>query len=508
MPIRPPTKQTLRELGESLFLDLTDDELEQFVSLAESRVSAYETVRSYDPESRFGGSDRRERSAGVRVPDEENPHNAWVNRCFVAGDDGGELDGLEVAIKDNVCVGGVELTCGSQVVEGYIPDVDATIVTRLLEAGADVTGKANMDDFAMTRTGHSTFGSVTNPHDDTHLAGGSSGGSAVLVATGDADAAIGTDQGGSVRIPAALCGIVGHKPTYGLVPYTGCIGLAHAIDHPGPMAPDVETTARLLSVISGSNERDLRSHAPVPVEPYHERLEGDAADLSIGVLEEGFDRAEADEGVLERVRTGLDALADEGATLADVSEPMHRDAGDIHTVCTAEGLLDAMIGEGLGHGWKAWYNTSWIEFFGSARRVQADDFPAPLKLSLLMGAYANEAYHSRYYADGMNLVVELTERYDALLAEHDLLAMPTTLDTAPETAPEMDEFDRMREEIVVANTTPFNRTGHPAISVPVGEVDGLPVGLMLVGSRFDDATVLDAAATLEEATPSTPSVPT
>ncbi|MXV62588.1 amidase [Natronorubrum sp. JWXQ-INN-674] len=499
MPLRPPTEADLRSLGDSLYLDLTDEELEFFAEMAEQRASAYETVRSYDPESRLGGSERRERSAGVRVPDEENPHNAWVSRCYVAGDDGGELDGLEIAIKDNVCVAGVELTCGSEVVEGYVPDVDATIVTRLLEAGADVTGKANMDDFAMTTTGHSAFGPITNPHDDDYLAGGSSGGSAVAVAAGDADAAIGTDQGGSVRIPAAFCGVVGHKPTYGLVPYTGCIGLAYAIDHPGPMATDVETVARILTVIAGSNERDLRNPMPVPVEPYHDRLEGDASDLSIGILREGFDQSEADEGVLECVRSGLETLESEGATLEDVSEPMHLDAADIHSVCTAEGLLDAMIGEGLGHGWKAWYNTSWIEFFGSTRRVRADDFPAPLKLDLLMGAYTNDTYHSRYYADGMNLVVELTERYDALLADHDLLAMPTTLRTAPEHDPEMDQYDRMRETKVVANTTAFNRTGHPAVSVPVGEVDGLPVGLMLVGSRFDDATVLDAAETLESA---------
>ena len=499
MPLRPPTEADLRDLADSLFLDLTDDELEFFAEMAEQRVGAYETVRSYDPESRLGGDERRERTAGVRVTDEDDPHNAWVSRCYVAGDDDGLLAGTDVAIKDNVSVAGVEMTCGSQVVEGYVPDVDATVVSRLLEAGANVVGKTNMDEFAMTTTGHSAFGAIANPRDDDHLAGGSSGGSAVVVATGEADAAIGTDQGGSVRIPAALCGVVGHKPTYGLVPYTGCIGLAHTIDHPGPMATDVETVARVLSVIAGSNERDLREPAPVPVEPYHERLDGDASKLSIGVLEEGFDRPEADEGALEPVRGGLEALADRGATLEEVSEPMHRDAEAVHTVCTAEGLLDAMIGEGLGHGWKAWYDTSWIEFFGSARRVQADDFPAPLKLALLVGAYANEAYHSRYYADGMNLTVELTERYDALLNDHDLLAMPTTIRTAPEREPELDQYDRMREDKVVANTTAFNRTGHPAISVPVGEVDGLPVGLMLVGSRFDDATVLDAAETLESA---------
>ncbi len=502
MPLRSPTEDDLRALGESLFLELTDDELELFAELADQRASAYETVRSYDLEPRLGGQERRERTAGVRPPDDENPHNAWVSRCHVAGGDGdgdSPLADLDVAIKDNICVAGVELTCGSQVVEGYVPDVDATIVTRLLDAGASIVGKTNMDDMAMTRTGHSAFGAITNPHDADALAGGSSGGSAVVVATGDADIAIGSDQGGSVRIPAALCGIVGHKPTYGLVPYTGCIGLEHAIDHPGPMGPDVETVARVLSVIAGSNERDLRKPSTVPVEQYHEDLTGDVDGYSIGVLEEGFDQPTADEDVLETVQDGLERLEAAGASLETATEPMHHDAADIHTVCTAEGLLDAMIGEGLGHGWKAWYNTSWIDAFGKFRRVQADDFPAPLKLSLLVGAYANDAYHSRYYAAGMNLAVELTERYDALLEEHDLLAMPTTVQTAPEHDPDRDQFDRLRQELVVANTAPFNRTGHPAVSVPVGRVDGLPVGLMLVGSRFDDATVLNAASAIESA---------
>ncbi|ARS89519.1 amidase [Natrarchaeobaculum aegyptiacum] len=498
MPLRPPTEDALAELAEDLYLDLTPDERERFAELAADRVDRYETVANYSLEPRLGGTESRVRSAGRRVSSDEDPHNAWVNRCFVAGDDG-DLAGWDVAIKDNVCVAGVEMTCGSNVVEGYVPDRDATVVTRLLEAGADIVGKTNMDDMAMTRTGHSAFGPICHPEDDDYLAGGSSGGSAVVVATGEADAAIGSDQGGSVRIPAALCGIVGHKPTYELVPYTGCIGIEHAIDHPGPMGPDVESVARVLSVIAGSNEQHLRSHAPVPVERYEEGLDDGVDGLSIGVLEEGFDDPDAESGVLENAREAIDLLADAGASVEDVSVPMHDDAGAIHSVCAAEGLLDAFLGEGLGHGWKAWYNRSWIEAFGKARRAQADDFPAALKLLVLLGAYTNNEYHSRYYAHGMNLTVELATRYDEVLEEHDLLAMPTTLVTARERDRDRDEFDRLASQDVLANTTPFNRTGHPAISVPAGTADGLPTGLMLVGSRFDDATVLQAGRALEAA---------
>ncbi len=495
MPIHPPTADDLRELGEELFLDLRPEELEAFRELILERLDSYETIRSYDPEPRPDRSTPRLRDSGSRATD--GPHNAWVTSCFVEGDENGNLEGWDVAIKDNVCVAGVEMTCGSNVVEGYVPNVDATVVIRLLEAGADVVGKTNMDDMAITETGHSAFEAITNPHDDDYLAGGSSGGSAVAVVEGEVDAAIGTDQGGSVRLPAALCGIVGHKPTYGLVPYTGCVGLEHTIDHPGPMAEDVETTARMLSAIAGSNDAHLRWPSTVPVERYEEALEGDASELSVGVLEEGFGKPGGDSAVDEQARDALEELEDAGATVEPVSVPLHEHAPNIHSVCTNEGLVAAMRGQGMGHGWKAWYNTSWVESFGKFRQAQSDDFPAMLKLSLLMGAYTAERYHSRFYAAGMNLMVELTERYDEVLEGHDVLAMPTVNVTAPEHDPDMDEFDRIRDLEIPGNTSPFNRTGHPAVSVPAGTVDGLPVGLMLVGSRFDDSTVLDAAHTLE-----------
>lgn len=499
MSIRPPTREEIRELGEELHFELTGEEVELFREMAIERIGSYETVRSYNPEPRIGGSEVRERGSGRRPPAGENADNAWVTRCEVRGVEDAPLDGWTVAIKDNVSVAGVEMTCGSHVVEGYVPNVDAAVVTRLLDAGVDVVGKTNMDDMAMGNVGHSSFGAITNPHDDAFLAGGSSGGSAAVVANGEVDAAIGTDQGGSVRVPAAFCGVVGHKPTYGLVPYTGCIGLEHLIDHPGPMARDVETVARTLTVIAGSDEKDVRRPTTVPVEEYEAALDGDVSELSIGLLEEGFEREGADPDVVERVREAVDRLEALGAAVEEASVPMHVDADAIHSVCQSEAIAGAIGGEGLGHGWQGWYNTPWIESFGKFRRAQGDDFSAGVKLTLLMGTYTGQKYHSRYYASGMNLYLELIERYDALLDEHDLLVMPTALQTAPEYDPERDQFDRLRELSVLDNAAPFNRTGHPAISVPVGEVDGLPVGLQLVGLRFDDATVLDAAYAVESA---------
>jgi amidase len=499
MPIRQPTEEEIRELGDQLHLTLTDEEVEFFREMAEERIEMYETIRSYNPEPRIGGPEVRERSGGRRPPTDENTHNAWVARCEIRGDEGRPLEGWSVAVKDNVSVAGVEMTCGSHVVEGYVPNVDATLVTRLLDAGATVVGKTNMDDMGMGTTGHSSFGPITNPHDDDYLAGGSSGGSAVVVANGEVDVAIGTDQGGSVRIPAAFCGVVGHKPTYDLVPYTGCVGLEHLIDHPGPMARDVETVARTLTTIAGSDEKDVRRPTTVPVEEYEAALDGDVSNLSIGLLEEGFDREDADSRVTERVREAVDALEADGATVEEVSVPLHTDAGAIHSVCQSEAIAATIRSQGVGHGWRGWYNTSWIESFGKFQQAQSDDFPATIKLSLLMGSYAARKYHSRYYAAGMNLYLELIEQYDALFEEYDVLAMPTVVQTAPRYDPERSQFDRARELETADNAAPFNRTGHPATSVPVGEVDGLPVGLQLVGPRFDDAMTLDAAYTVETA---------
>lgn len=496
MPIRQPTEGELRDLAAELYLTLSDEEVAFFREMATERIESYETIRSHAPEPRVDAP-VRERSAGWRPAGEGNSYNAWVSRCTVRGEADGPLADWSVAIKDNVSVAGVEMTCGSHVVEGYVPNVDATLVSRLLEAGADVVGKTNMDDMGMGTTGHSAFGPIFNPHDDAHLAGGSSGGSAVVVAEGEADVAIGTDQGGSVRIPAAFCGVVGHKPTYDLVPYTGCVGLEHLIDHPGPMARDVETAARTLSVIAGSDRKDVRRPADVPTEQYEAALDGDVSELSIGVLEEGFEREDADPRVIERVREAIDTLEELGATTEEVSVPLHADAGAIHSICQSEAIAASMRSEGVGRGWRGWYNSSWIESFGKFRQAQSDDFPATVKLSLLMGTYAGKKYHSRYYASGMNCYLELIEKYDALLEEHDLLAMPTVVETAPKYDPERDQFDRARELGTADNASPFNRAGHPATSVPAGTVDGLPVGLQLVGARFDDATPLNAAFALE-----------
>jgi amidase len=494
MGLRAPTESDVRELGDQLDLDLTDTEVTAFRERIAAGLSAYETVREYagtNPDSPDRGID-----TGSRVRDGD-PYNAWITRCEIDGGEG-PLDGWDVAIKDNVAVAGVEMTCGSQVMEGYTPSSDATIVTRLLEAGARIVGKTNMDDMAFTGNGHSSaFGPTLNPHDPDRLSGGSSGGSAIAVVEGEADVGIGADQGGSIRVPAAWCGVVGHKPTHGLVPYTGIAGIENTIDHVGPIAADVETVGKALSVIAGKDPVDPRQPDEV-APPDCLDLDGEASSLNVAVIEEGFTRPEADEAVNEQVRDGLAAMEEAGATVESVSLPIHDDAADIYTVALAEGTVAAFRGEGVGHNWEGWYNTDWVESFGKFRQAQGGDFPPSYKYNLLLGAYTSQQYHSKYYAEAMNLRWELRAAYDDLLADYDVLAMPTAPQLPNKYVPDQDIHAFLDDAWgCLANTCQFNATGHPALSVPVEPAEGLPVGLMFVGERFDDGTVLEAGKALE-----------
>lgn len=499
MSPRPPTESEIRELSSRLYLDLTEKEVQDYRELVTELLESYEVVRHLG-QPPIERSEPRPRDPGHRVR-ENDPYNAWITRCDVPGTDDGTLTGWDVAIKDNVSVGGVEMTCGSQVLEGYVPNTDATLVSRLLDAGARVVGKTNMDDMAFTGNGHSSaFGPMLNPHNDEYLSGGSSGGSAIAVATDEVDLAIGSDQGGSIRVPAAWSGIVGHKPTHGLVPYTGCVGIENTIDHAGPLASDVESAAKALSVIAGKDPNDPRQPQSVPNEEYEETLDEDIQDLSIAVIKQGFNQPDYDPRVNESVHSAINTLRQEGATAEDVSLPMHGDAADVYTVALAEGFVAAISGEGMGHNWKGRYNTSWVDSFGKSRRAQGGDFPPSVKLTLLLGAYTSDQYHSKYYAEAMNLRMELTKKYDELLSEYDLIAMPTTATTANKYVSDQDRFEFIADAWgCLANTCVFNMTGHPSLSVPVEPVNDLPAGLMLTGRQFDDATVLKTGHTLERA---------
>ncbi|WP_423746995.1 amidase (plasmid) [Haladaptatus sp. SPP-AMP-3] len=495
--IQPPTPEEIREKAAEHYIDLTDEEVEDFRAAIPGMLEGYERLDELvEPRPSRKYTDRE---PGYRPSAEEDPLNAFVTKCEVRGADSGPLADYEIGVKDNVAVAGVEMTCGSKLFEGYVPSRDATIVTRLLDAGGTITGKMNMEDMAFSGSGElSATGPVLNPRDPEYIAGGSSSGSIAAVVNGDVDVAIGGDQGGSIRIPAAWSGGVGHKPTHGLVPYTGIAGLGRSFDHIGPMATTVGDCARVLDVIAGADSLDPRQgHAPT--DDYTNALTNDPEDLTIGVVEEGFGHEQSESGVDEMVRDALDHFADAGAEVTDVSIPMHRDGLPIWNGIVIEETTATVNADGIGHFGDGHYDTQFMDAFGKARRVQADDYLTTVKLTLVLGQYLADEYRSHYYAKAQNLSRALADEYDDALADVDVLAMPTT----PQTAHRQDD-DLSRLEVIdralnmLSNTAPFDVTGHPALSVPCGTSDGLPVGLMFVGERFDDDTVLRVGHTFEQ----------
>ena len=495
--VRPPTPEEIREKAAQHHIDLSDDEVEDFETAIVDTLEGYERMDELTvptPEREY-----TTRDPGYEPNPEEDPLNAFVRKCAVAGSDSGPLSGYEVGLKDSIALAGIEMTVGSKLFEGYVPATDATLVTRLLDAGASITGKLNMEDMAFSGSGElSATGPVLNPIDRDHIAGGSSSGSIAAVVNGDVDVAIGTDQGGSIRIPAAWSGGVGHKPTHTLAPYTGIIGLGHSFDHVGPMATNVADCATVLDVIAGKDPDDPRQ-GHVPTEEYADALSDDPSDLTIGILEEGFGHEASEAGVDETVREALSDLEAAGAETTDVSVPMHLDGLAIWNGIVMEETTALVRDEGVGKYDKGRYDTQLADAFGKARRAQADDYLATVKLTLILGQYLSDEYRSHYYTKAKNLAKELGRRYDEALSAVDVLAMPTTPQTAHErqdTLTRLEVIDRALN--MLSNTAPSDATGHPAISVPAGESNGLPVGLMFVGGQFDDRTVLRAGYTYEQ----------
>jgi amidase len=496
--IQPPTPAEIREKAAEHHIDLSESEVEDFETLIAATLEGYERLDELSvpaPDIEY-----TDRDPGYEPDADEDPLNAFVRKCVVAGADTGPLAEYEVGLKDNVSLAGVEMTCGSKLFDGYVPETDATIVTRLLDAGATITGKLNMEDMAFSGSGElSATGPVLNPRDPDYIAGGSSSGSVAAVVAGDVDVAIGGDQGGSIRIPASWSGGVGHKPTHGLVPYTGVAGLGRSFDHTGPITRTVSDAARVLEVIAGEDPADPRQGA-VPTDEYTAHLDDSPSELTVGVLEEGFGHEESDPGVDSTVREAMESFEAAGAEVTEVSVPMHLDGLPIWNAIAIEGTTATVDGEGVGHNANGRYDTGFMEAFARARRARADDYLTTLKLTLITGQYLSDEYNSHYYAKGQNLSRELGSRYDDALADVDVLAMPTTPQTAHEHRNDLSRTEVIDRALnMLPNTAPFDVTGHPALSVPAGESDGLPVGLMFVGEQFDDATVLQAGYAFENA---------
>jgi amidase len=534
MPIAPISDADLTRIAAAYGLRLTEPDKASFRALASALLASYDTVERLHAAGLPGLPDRP-----WSWPDQAaNPLGAWYVTAEIQEGDTGPLAGRRVAVKDNIAVAGLPMMNGSATwcvqtpagraagdsqppaLLGFIPRRDATVVSRLLEAGAIVAGKAVCENLCFSGGSHTAAtGVVHNPWDLARSAGGSSSGSAALVAAGHADVALGGDQGGSIRIPASYCGVVGHKPTHGLVPYTGAFPIENTLDHLGPITRTVRDAAMMLRVLAGSDGLDPRQRGRQGgSNGGHGGLFGDlstldagVAGLRIGVLAEGFGfDGLSQPGVEAAVRAAIDRLASAGAVVSEVSVPWHRDAMAVWTVIATDGAVGQMVdGNGFGMNWPGRYDPELIEHYAAGRRRHADLLPETIKVSIFAGRHAIDRGDGRYYAMARNLALDLTAAYDAALGEVDVLVMPTLPIVAspipPAGVPREESIARSTEMIV--NTAPFDVSGHPATSVPAGLSDGLPAGLMIVGRHFADATCLRVAAAVEAAAGGFPAPP-
>lgn len=499
MHVRKPSPDDIRKAGETFHLHLTDEELAAFAALSEGITGflvRLDQLEDPKPDVKYP------REAGYRPSPEEDRFNAWYWKCSIKGAATGKLTGKRIAIKDNVCVAGIPMMNGSFVLEGYMPDVDATVVTRILDEGGEIAGKAVCESFCLSGASHmADTGPTHNPHRHGYSTGGSSSGSAALVAGGEVEMSIGADQAGSIRVPSSWSGIYGLKPTWGLVPYTGASSLEYTIDHLGPMTRTMADAALLLEVIAGPDGYDSRQ-ASTRSESYTRALTDEVRGMRIAIVREGFawegmSEIDVDEAVKEAVLK----FEELGAKVRTVSLPFHRDGMPIFMGIGLEGVTRVIAaGSGMGACWKGYYTRSLMDAYAHGMAERVDKLSAITKFVVLIGQYLQDNYHGQYYAKAQNLAMWLRRAYDDALKDADLLVMPTTpMKARPipaSDAPLIERVARAMEQ--VANTCPFDVTGHPALNVPCAMSEGLPVGMMLVGRQWEDGTVLCAGHAFEQ----------
>lgn len=370
-----------------------------------------------------------ERDPGYRPGPAEDPLNIFIRKCRVKGADTGPLAGRTIGLKDHIAVAGVPMTLGSHFLDGYIPDFDATIVTRLLDAGASIVGKMNMEDFSFGGPGVAGVGDFSrplNPHRHDHVTGGSSSGCASGIASGELDIAMGGDQGGSIRIPSAWSGCVGLLPTHGLIPHSGVFGLEQSVDYVGPMTRNVEDLAAVLAVVAGADGYDPRQAWTPPVLPdYVGALGQDIGGLKIGVLSEGFGVAGADPEVERTVRDAIAVIERLGARIEKISVPVHHTAAKALAPIFLEGARTGYDTNFYGAFGKSFYPTSFMTAFGRAKRSHSHELPLNFKLILLAGDYAHQRTNGRLYAKAQSARPAIVAQYREAFRNVDLLVMPT-----------------------------------------------------------------------------------
>jgi aspartyl-tRNA(Asn)/glutamyl-tRNA(Gln) amidotransferase subunit A len=412
----------------------------------------------------------------------------------------GALAGVPVAIKDNICVRGLQTSCGSHILGAYHPPYTATAVERLIASGAVVVGKTNCDEFAMgSSTENSAFGAARNPWDTGRVPGGSSGGSAASVAARVVPVALGSETGGSVRQPAALCGVVGVKPTYGRVSRYGLVAFGSSLDQIGTITLSARDAATVLAVMAGRDERDATT-ADVPVPAYASHLTGEARGARIGVPRSLFGEG-LDAGVRASVERAIEVFRDLGAEIVDVELPHAKYAIAVYyIIATAEASSNLARYDGVRYGFRAEESP---ELRSMYRRTREEGFGAEVKRRVMLGTYVlSSGYYDAYYLKAQRVRSLIKQDFADALADCDAILTPTT----PTTAFRLGEKanDPLAMYLNDIYTVPANLAGVPAVSLPCGlSHEGLPVGMQLVARHWDEATMLRLADAYERAAPFT-----
>ncbi len=411
------------------------------------------------------------------------------------------LAGIPVVLKDNLCTAGIRTTCGSRMLGNYVPPYSATVVRQLEAAGAILIGKANLDEYAMGgSTEHSAFGPSRNPWNDAYVPGGSSGGSAVAVASGMVPVSLGSDTGGSIRQPASFCGLVGLKPTYGRVSRYGLVAFASSLDQIGPFAWSVRDAARLLGVIAGHDPHDATS-ANEPVPDYLASLTGDLTGIRLGVPPECFGEG-LDPEVRAHVEAGIERLAKRGASIVEVRLPHMRHVIAVYyIIATAEASSNLARFDGVRYGYRTSDARSLSELY---RRTRDEGFGAEVKRRIMLGTFVlSSGYYDAYYEKAQRVRAMLRDDFTRAFASCDAIVTPT----APTPPFRIGEKSAGPLEMYLGDiyTVTINLAGLPAVNVPCGlSRERLPIGMQLIGPSFDEARLLNIASVAE---PDVPLVP-
>ena len=421
-----------------------------------------------------------------------------VDADRAAGATLGALAGVPIAVKDNICVKGVRATAGSHILQDFVAPYDATVVEKLRAAGAVLVGKTNMDEFAMGSSNeNSYFGAVRNPRDPERVPGGSSGGSAAAVAANLCAAALGSDTGGSIRQPAAHCGVVGLKPTYGRVSRFGLIAFASSLDQIGPLTKSVADAALLLQAIAGHDRHDMTS-APVEAPDFSAELERGVKGMRLGVPREYLAAADGlDAGVRQAVEATLADLEREGATVVEIDMPHTRYAvGTYYLIATAEASSNLARFDGVRYGHRAADVTELGELY---ERSRSEGFGAEVKRRIMLGTYVlSSGFYDAYYKKAQQVRTLIRNDFDDAFTQVDAIVGPTTPSPAFRLGEKTDDPLQMYLEDIF--TISCNLAGVPGVSVPCGAADGLPVGFQVMAPAWEEGRALRVAAAVERRT--------